>query len=441
MPSKFLSTLPARGATLWHQAADCPQRDFYPRSPRGERLPYEVRVLLGEKFLSTLPARGATTRKHTVLHPPVISIHAPREGSDRNSATFFQGIEYFYPRSPRGERLCHPRRMQSAPAFLSTLPARGATRGWASSPPTARYFYPRSPRGERPVLPVSALWPAIFLSTLPARGATHPRGTAIRASAFLSTLPARGATVGRKVKLAVCDISIHAPREGSDSRAANITSNSALISIHAPREGSDPCGWSQTRDFQISIHAPREGSDFYCTCGAAIQIYFYPRSPRGERLSRPAWRPGRGYFYPRSPRGERPDLPDFATVPQLISIHAPREGSDPAYLSITGRQRRHFYPRSPRGERPGNCCHVGCQSDFYPRSPRGERLCRVPGHADLKLISIHAPREGSDKALHQVDADLLISIHAPREGSDVAEGDEIPFTKIFLSTLPARGAT
>ena len=35
----------------------------------------------------------------------------------------------------------------------------------------------------------------------------------------------------------------------------------------------------------------------------------------------------------------------------------------------------------------------------------------------------------------------LISIHAPHAGRDVAEGDEIPFTKIFQSTRPMRGAT
>ena len=34
-----------------------------------------------------------------------------------------------------------------------------------------------------------------------------------------------------------------------------------------------------------------------------------------------------------------------------------------------------------------------------------------------------------------------ISIHAPHAGRDVAEGDEIPFTKIFQSTRPMRGAT
>ena len=34
------------------------------------------------------------------------------------------------------------------------------------------------------------------------------------------------------------------------------------------------------------------------------------------------------------------------------------------------------------------------------------------------LISIHAPREGSDDELVIEDAVVLISIHAPREGSD-----------------------
>ena len=55
---------------------------FYPRSPRGER-PGQSDMLHGiEVFLSTLPARGAThivCRGRALL---VISIHAPREGSD-----------------------------------------------------------------------------------------------------------------------------------------------------------------------------------------------------------------------------------------------------------------------------------------------------------------------------------------------------------------------
>ena len=34
------------------------------------------------------------------------------------------------------------------------------------------------------------------------------------------------------------------------------------------------------------------------------------------------------YFYPRSPRGERRRLALMARISRIISIHAPREGSD-----------------------------------------------------------------------------------------------------------------
>ena len=37
-----------------------------------------------------------------------ISIHAPREGSDRHQARRAEGGEDFYPRSPRGERRYEP---------------------------------------------------------------------------------------------------------------------------------------------------------------------------------------------------------------------------------------------------------------------------------------------------------------------------------------------
>ena len=58
---------------------------------------------------------------------------------------------------------------------------------------------------------------------------------------------------------------------------------------------------------------------------------------------------------------------------QVISIHAPREGSD-----------------------------------------RPKQTAQRP---DIS-ISIHAPREGSDTVLKRLTSDARISIHAPREGSD-----------------------
>ena len=74
--------------------------------------------------------REGSDRSVTHLFGPEIgiSIHAPREGSDpRVPAVGVLFGAYFYPRSPRGER-------------------HKATQAAAEK----RDFYPRSPRGERP---------------------------------------------------------------------------------------------------------------------------------------------------------------------------------------------------------------------------------------------------------------------------------------------------
>ena len=57
------------------------------------------------------------------------------------------------------------------------------------------------------------------------------------------------------------------------------------------------------------------------------------------------------------------------------------------------------------------------------------------------LISIHAPREGSDMPVGALVGLPQISIHAPREGSDVLTLNVKAQSEKFLSTLPARGAT
>ena len=147
----------------------------------------------------------------------------------------------------------------------------------------------------------------------------------------------------------------------------------------------------------ISIHAPREGSDSLARCIGVTVSNFYPRSPRGERLthSRTA-RSVKLNFYPRSPRGERRQVRRAPGDHQAISIHAPREGSDPwphsslnfslVFLSTLPARGAtapqvakvchhvtNFYPRSPRGERRMNGFSASAFLHFYPRSPRGER--------------------------------------------------------------------
>ena len=80
--AKFLSTLPAWGATFVSLVTFKVRRNFYPRSPRGERL----------ENCENCKAKSC------------ISIHAPRVGSDLCGGHIPPQWRYFYPRSPRGER-------------------------------------------------------------------------------------------------------------------------------------------------------------------------------------------------------------------------------------------------------------------------------------------------------------------------------------------------
>ncbi len=160
----------------------------------------------------------------------------------------------------------------------------------------------------------------------------------------------------------------------------------------------------------------------------AYENHFNPRSPRGERrhtlvLSRTRV----PHFNPRSPRGERLRNTRAAGTAFSISIHAPRGGSDKSEIRITACRNQNFNPRSPRGERlpcyspmigwrkfqstlpAGGATNTGAYSltgnqDFNPRSPRGERRTHLSAGAGENLISIHAPRGGSDQVrYHKVE--------------------------------------
>ena len=417
----------------------------------------------------------------------MISIHAPRTGSDVSHPFLFISDDNFNPRSPHGERLLGSISVVIAWVFQSTLPARGATavahRLGHSSPisihaprtgsdrraaaaRTAAHinFNPRSPHGERRRrfissrrtrqisihaprtgsdldLLVAHAVNCRFQSTLPARGATAASQAAQNQYlVFQSTLPARGAT-----------------RKTQQSAIVN------CISIHAPRTGSDFSRFVCTPQPSISIHAPRTGSDFPLPPSIQPEIHFNPRSPHGERLAGTA---SRGF-------------------PAPISIHAPRTGSDFPRRRGKG-SRADFNPRSPHGERPALACFNCFHFDFNPRSPHGERqatgfvkgyteqfqstlpargaTCAAACGSSRRKISIHAPRTGSDALpVRRIQHHRRISIHAPRTGSDgtpsqggtpsaisihaprTGSDDAVALLRgahgRFQSTLPARGAT
>ena len=99
---------------------------------------------------------------------------------------------------------------------------------------------------------------------------------------FQSTLPARGATAETADNNAAIAISIHAPRTGSDVENSTVLYVVA-ISIHAPRTGSDVEVLFMEISKWISIHAPRTGSDFQNPVSLDSTNDFNPRSPHGER--------------------------------------------------------------------------------------------------------------------------------------------------------------
>ena len=170
---QFQSTLPVWGATI------------------GVPLGFEA-----FQFQSTLPVWGATLITiDRDKFSTVISIHAPRVGSDGNcrksqtkNLTFQSTLPVWGATPVPGLIGCFWN------IFQSTLPVWGATWHCGCLSGCRPHFNPRSPCGERLVVtPISqSLLP--FQSTLPVWGATH---------------------YGMDASTAY-QISIHAPRVGSD---------------------------------------------------------------------------------------------------------------------------------------------------------------------------------------------------------------------------------
>ena len=125
-------------------------RDFYPRSPRGERLGTLLAQREADGFLSTLPAWGATKFIEKQEETNNISIHAPRVGSDGETVLDFTMGSDFYPRSPRGERQILFVFISLAILISIHAPRVGSDVGAGICiKRRIQHFYPRSPRGER----------------------------------------------------------------------------------------------------------------------------------------------------------------------------------------------------------------------------------------------------------------------------------------------------
>ena len=147
-----------------------------------------------------------------------------------------------------------------------------------------------------------------------------------------------------------------------------------VISIHAPRTGSDvTLPQHSQRARGISIHAPRTGSDASRTLQMVEHLAFQSTLP-----ARGATRTSTGYvrrdaFQSTLPARGATFVDAQKVADKVISIHAPRTGSDALSSTAFCLRRQDFNPRSPHGERPLYGGQQHRPKHFNPRSPHGER--------------------------------------------------------------------
>ena len=126
------------------------------------------------------------------------------------------------------------------------------------------------------------------------------------------------------------------------------------------------------------------------------------------------------YFYPRSPCGERQDTVSAQDrQEEFLSTLSLRRAT--LFLSFRPVVGFHFYPRSPCGERPPSVTPAASRRNFYPRSPCGERqptAFRTPHHKNISIHALLAESDPNQREIYQKRRS--ISIHALLAESDGA---------------------
>ena len=238
------------------------------------------------QFLSTLSLRRATNGHETTPYKAGISIHALLAESDANWFDLWGWAEYFYPRSPCGERLMYALIFAGSMLFLSTLSLRRAT--------IALFDFPIVPAISIHALLAESdqeLGKTIyiiitFLSTLSLRRATTwQRGSRITYVEFLSTLSLRRAT---SMGVTVLGIQHNFyPRSPCGERRGVIlslnTQQRFLSTLSLRRATTSQRQHHPNHQEFLSTLSLRRAT-FFTFFWLGFHANFYPRSPCGERL-------------------------------------------------------------------------------------------------------------------------------------------------------------
>ena len=347
----FLSTLSLRRATAPKHGVCRGGINFYPRSPCGERLSAFHSAQPDLRFLSTLSLRRATIRHELAA---------------------------------------------LVAEFLSTLSLRRATIQIADIQITFADFYPRSPCGER---------------------RKQPTGQEVT-KIFLSTLSLRRATAAQKAADAYALISIHALLAESDNLKLGYGGTQA-ISIHALLAESDSAAGALARSITtfLSTLSLRRATPHRQTAEPSA-AFLSTLSLRRATPDRRFHHHQPVYFYPRSPCGERHNGYDgLSQVTVFLSTLSLRRATDiKAALDALTKISIHA---------------LLAESDYLTQAQ----------YDNAKSISIHALLAESDHAVHFFSFFVGISIHALLAESDASTCACRWRMTSFLSTLSLRRAT
>ena len=148
--------------------------------------------------------------------------------------------------------------------------------------------------------------------------------------------------------------------------------------------------------FQSTL--PGRGATSFLPWWAMLWLVISIHAPRAGSDFTPSHRsPAHSLFQSTLPgRGATLSIRE-QNLNRIISIHAPRAGSD-SYSSRLRKRRTWISIHAPRAgsDFPNLRCRIRRRSDFNPRSPGGERQETNAEILKAIEISIHAPRAGSD---------------------------------------------
>ena len=165
----------------------------------------------------------------------------------------------------------------------------------------------------------------------PPRGGRHLRDVQARSGGrFLPTPSARRATPGGSWCRAKSPISTHALREEGDLFICYHCIMDVYFYPRPPRGGRRDYSGPIPTFGGISTHALREEGDWYkkASVYGGLVISTHALREEGDRFSPTRVQPAQ-YFYPRPPRGGRPQGPAHCSAMAFISTHALREEGDP----------------------------------------------------------------------------------------------------------------